>query len=111
MIVSIPPVTPVTTPPDTEALPLLALHVPPVTGSVSVMALPWHSTEAPEIVPAVRNAPIVTALRAMAVPQLLETVYLTVSTPGVIGVRVPALFIVAITVLLRLHTPPETALL
>jgi hypothetical protein len=44
--------TPVTTPPDTEASALLALHVPSVTVSVSVAVVPVHIADMPLMLPA-----------------------------------------------------------
>ena len=67
--------TPVTTPPDeTVALALLALHTPPDTGFVSVMAAPSHTKPGPEILPAVIAGPIVTVVEETSVPQALVTV-------------------------------------
>ena len=45
VIVSVPAVMPVTTPPRTDALPLPALQVPPVVPSVSVTVLPMHTED------------------------------------------------------------------
>jgi len=47
---------------------------------------------------------------AMALPQLVVTVYLMVSRPGVMPVTTPPALMVALP-LLALHTPPEVALL
>jgi hypothetical protein len=65
LIVSRPAVIPVTTPPETVALVLLLLHVPPVTTSVNMMAEPTHTPEAPVILPAFGNGLTVTVLTAM----------------------------------------------
>ena len=61
-IVTLPAVTPVTTPPETVALPLLALHVPPDTPSVRVIFAPVLTVDAPEIVPAVAALTVTTAI-------------------------------------------------
>ena len=73
-IVSIPAVTPVTIPPATVALPLLALHVPPGAASVSVRVVPVHTLVPPMIAPASGSGFTVVILIAVAVPQLLVTV-------------------------------------
>ena len=54
VIIALPPETPVTTPPDTVATPvLLELHVPPVAPSVSVATCPKHKdNDAGDMVPA-----------------------------------------------------------
>ena len=50
-MVTTPAATPVTTPPETVALGLLALHTPPLTASVSVILAPTFTLDAPVIVP------------------------------------------------------------
>src|SRR5579884_3204097 len=61
MMVSAPPLIPVTTPPLlTVAFELLALHVPPGAASLKVSVAPTHSLEAPKMLPAVRNVPMLT---------------------------------------------------
>lgn len=103
-----PPLTPVTVPlVPTVAIAVLALlHTPPGVASDNAIVDDAQTVDGPVIVPALRKAPIVITLVATAVPQLLVTVYLMVSIPGVIAVTTPLLLIVAIVVLLRLHTPP-----
>ena len=71
--VSKPAVTPVTRPAATDALPFVALHVPPAIASVSVMFAPGHTDDKPAIVPAVGSGLIVITEVAVAVPQLLVT--------------------------------------
>ena len=71
LIVSTPPDTPVTKPPDTVALPLLLLHRPPAAPSVSVIDAPWHTLEAPLIVPATGANCTVTEAESTIAPQLL----------------------------------------
>ena len=74
-MVSAPAVTPVTTPALLMvALPLLAAHVPPLTASASVIALPAHTAAAPVMAPAFTEELIVIALVAEEEPQLLLTV-------------------------------------
>ena len=73
-MVSAPAVTPVTTPPETVALILLLLHVPPVTPSVKVIAEPAHTLDAPVILPAFGVGFTVMVLVTVAVPQLLVIV-------------------------------------
>lgn len=53
---------------------LLLVHVPPLTPSVKVTAVPAQIADVPVIVPAVAVVPIVTAKVVVAVPQLLLTV-------------------------------------
>ena len=73
-IVSVPAVTPVTTPPVTVALLLEALHVPVVDVSVKVTVAPGHIVDAPLIAPTLTDIPIVIAWVSAADPQLLVTV-------------------------------------
>jgi hypothetical protein len=73
-MVSIPADTPVTNPPlVTVAVPLLALHTPPVAASVSVADVPIVTVDTPDIVPAFGIGLTVTACVAVAVPQPLVT--------------------------------------
>jgi hypothetical protein len=71
-IVTVPTVTPVNRPPETVALPLLALHVPPATASDSVMFDPMFTLDGPDIVPA-DTAFTVTTNVATAAPQPVVT--------------------------------------
>lgn len=105
-MVSTPAARPVTVPPVTEALLLVALQAPPAAGSVSTIEDPAHTLPGPLIVPAVRNAPIDIGLIALAVPQLLVTVYTTVSVPGVTAVTRPDALPTVASVLVMLHIPP-----
>lgn len=73
MIVSIPLVIPVTTPPVTDALVLLLLHTPPVTAFESVIVDPMHTPEGPVIVPAFGNGLTVIPFVAETVPHELVT--------------------------------------
>jgi hypothetical protein len=68
-------------PPETVALLLVADHDPPVTVAVSEMDEPAHTVVVPLIVPAEGATPMVTTWLAIDVPQLLVTVYTTVSVP------------------------------
>ncbi len=108
-MVSIPAVIPLTSPPTTVALALVALHTPPGAPLVSVIVAPSHTLLAPKIVPAVRNAPIFTVLVATAVPQALVTVYTTVSSPVDTPDNNPPDVIVA-RALVTLQAPPGVAL-
>src|SRR5579872_4877649 len=109
LIVSSPPATPVTTPPLlTVASPLLELQVPPGARSVTVIVVPTHRLLGPNIVPAVRYAPIVTGLVVENVPQTSVTEYLIVSIPELTPVRKPVLVIVA-SALVTLQVPPGVA--
>ena len=75
IIVSVPAVTPVTMPVlPTVAVPLLALHVPPLAPSVSDMVEPTHTADGPVIVPAVVPGSSVTTFVAVAVLQPVVTV-------------------------------------
>lgn len=70
-----PAATPYTTPEAlTDAIDaLLLVHTPPAIASVSVIVLPVHTVEGPEMVPAVAPLVTETAAVATAVPQLLVT--------------------------------------
>jgi hypothetical protein len=107
IIVSVPAVVPVTTPLNTVAVALLALHAPPATASVNVIEEPAHTVDKPVITPALGNAFIVTAFVAVAVPHPLVTAYIIVSMPGVTPVTTPPDTIAV--ALLALHVPPEAA--
>jgi hypothetical protein len=90
---------------------LLLLQVPPgVPVLLSVIVLPAHTLLLPLIVPALSEAPIDIVMVVVAVPQLLLTVYLIVSMPGLIAVITPLMLIMAMVVFVRLHTPPLTLL-
>ena len=109
MMVSMPPLMPVTTPEtETVALPLDALQVPPGARSARGIVAPVHTADSPVMVPAVRKGPMVTTLVTDAVPQALVTVYLIVSVPGVMPVSRPAEVIVAVA-LVTLQVPPGVA--
>ena len=75
VIVSVPGVTPVTTPPETVAEALLRFHTPPGVASVNVIVEPVQTADGPVIVPAV-GIPVLTAITAVAAvdPQELVTV-------------------------------------
>ena len=72
----LPPATPVTTPvPLTDATRLLAVdQVPPGMASVNVVSAPWHSDDAPLMLPALGSGFMVTEVPVAAVPQLVTTV-------------------------------------
>ena len=111
-MVAVPPLTPVTMPvlPTVAMAVLVLLQVPPGAMSDKVVLLPAHTVGIPVMVPAFSAGPMVSTLVVTAVPQLLVTVYFIVSIPGLMAVITPLPLIVAITKLLRLHTPPPDAL-
>ena len=66
-----PAVTPVTIPlaePTVAIAGFADVHTPPLVALLSVVVLPWHTTEAPVIVPAFASAPTVMVLVVNAVP-------------------------------------------
>ena len=71
---TIPALRPVTIPPVTVAFVLLALHIPPVTGSVSVIVEPIHTSAGPLMVPEKGSVLMVINDVAVAVPQAVVTV-------------------------------------
>jgi hypothetical protein len=73
LMVSMPGVTPVTNPPDTVAFELLALQVPPVVASVSMVKVPAHTLEAPTM-GATPAATTLTVYVAATAPQVFDTV-------------------------------------
>ena len=112
LMVSVPPESPVTIPVglttaiDVETL----LHVPPPTVSVRCVALPAQTVSVPVIGAGVAGAELtVTANAALEDPQVLETVYLTVSIPDEAPVTIPPEVTVATDVDVVLHTPPLVA--
>ena len=74
-MVLVPPDTPVTTPVVfTVAVLLAVLHTPPVARLESVRVAPWQTVDAPDMLPAVRKAPIEMVFVVDAVPHTLVTV-------------------------------------
>jgi len=109
LMVSSPGTTPVTTPPALMvALPLLALHTPPEVALLKVMVAPVHTVIAPVIALTVGGPMIVIVFVAVAVPQLLLTVYTAVSSPAVTPLTIPVAPMVAL-LFVMLHTPPTVA--
>jgi hypothetical protein len=109
-MITVPPETPATTPVlFTVAFPLLALHVPPPTLSDSVIVAPTFTEDEPVIVPALGKGIIVTVWVAVAVPQLLLTVYDIAVVPAAKPVTIPVLPTVAIDGPEDDHVPPEIA--
>lgn len=105
-ILSVPAARPVTRPvPLTAAFVLVADQLPPGVASVNSIEDPAQILPTPRIVPAERNAPIVTTFVATATPHTVETVYDIVSVPALTGVNKPVPEIVACA-LLTDHTPP-----
>ena len=106
-MVDVPPATPVTTPVPT---PIVAMpvepefQVPPPAASVSVVVLPWHTDNVPEI-----GASGVTVTTADAV-QPAAVVYTTVVVPLVSAVTRPVPRpMVATAGVPLLHVPPGAA--
>ena len=64
--------------------------------SVKVIVLPTQTVVAPEMLEAFGNGLTVITFVATAVPQLLVTVYLTVSIPAATPLTTPAVLTVAI---------------
>ena len=85
-MVTAPAVTPFTTPPITVALPLLALHVPPLTASVSVMFDPTLTLEAPVMVPVFVVLTVTVVVYTVAFEQ--PSVFVMVSEYVVVAVGV-----------------------
>ena len=104
---AVPALIPVTTPVEapTVATPELELLQVPVLESVRVDVVPTHNVVAPEIPETAVKTVIV--LLAAAVPQLLVTVYIMVSTPAATPVTTPVVAIVAFA-FAALQVPPET---
>lgn len=74
-IVAVPLEIPVTTPPLTEAIPvLLLLQLPPETTSLSAIAEPTQTAEEPVIEPAKGNGLMVTTLVSWCEPQPFVTI-------------------------------------
>ena len=86
---------------------LLLIQVPPVEVLVSDTLALVQTVVGPEIVPAEVGAPTFTAKLATEVPQLLVTVYCTVSSPALMPPTVPVLKARAWP-LVALQVPPET---
>ena len=103
---AIPDVTPLTTPPLlTVATPvLLLLHVPPGTGSLSVMDDPAHTWSGPVMALGEEFTVTVTE-REQPVPE----VYIIGAVPGDTPVTTPPPLTVAIPVAPLLHVPPIVA--
>jgi len=69
-----PATTPVTTPPETDAVPgALLLQVPPPVASDNVIVEPAQTLVGPLIAPTTGGVPTDTVCVAVAVPQLLVT--------------------------------------
>jgi hypothetical protein len=108
-MVSVPEVTPATTPPDTVAWPLLLLHMPPVAALTSVMNVPVHTVDAPTIAPASGTGLTLMVVVAAAVPQLLLTVYAITALPVPRPDTTPVAETEATAGLADDHTPPGAA--
>jgi len=100
-MVSIPAATPVTMP-DVLMVAMevvAALQAPPLAVSVRAIVDPPHTLSAPEIAPATGNGRTEMICVAVAVPQLLVTVYFMVSTPAAAPPTMPETLTVAMEVL------------
>src|ERR1022692_2822236 len=107
-MLSNPDVMPKTSPKlEINALPLLALHKPAATVSVSVMISPIHTESGPVIMPADGIGLIVITLAKTVVPQLFKTVYVIVSKPAMTPKTTPVLETNAL-LLLAFHVPKTT---
>lgn len=107
MIVAVPAVTPVTTPPAlTVAMAvLLLLHGQPGVASFSVVVAPWHIN----VVPVIATGSGVTVTTAYAL-QPAGVVYVIVDVPVATPVTTPeARPTVATDTVLLLHVPPAVA--
>ena len=109
-MLSVPAVTPCTTPSEvTVALPLSLLHVP-LPASVSVVLAPTQRPAAPVMLPAEGDEPTVIVVLAVSVPQKLLITYWSVTVPVVMPVTAPdPKFTVATDVGVMLQKPPVFA--
>ena len=74
IMVSVPAIMPLTTPePDTNALPFVVLHDPPVAEGVSVIEAPTQTADSPDMVVVAGAGLTAIDLVVVAVPQLLVT--------------------------------------
>jgi hypothetical protein len=108
--ITVPPLTPVTTPAlVTVAIPLLLLaHVPPVVG-LNVVVAPSHIVLAPVML-TLGFALTVNGDVAIELHPVLVNVYVNVAVPAATAVINPALVIVATAVLLLTHIPSVVGL-
>jgi len=106
-MVSTPTKSPLTVPPETDALTFVALHTPPDVGSVSTIELPRHTKRGPEINPAAGTGSTVTGIATIVLQVPSVTVYSMVSAPGEIPVTVPPTTLVVPVI--ADHTPPGVA--
>lgn len=104
MIVTEPPATPCTTPPDVIVATdvLLLLHTPPLILSLSSIVLPEHAADAVPVMGA-GCVYTVTACVARQTPPVAYTIYML---PCATGYTVPVALTVATELLVLLHTPP-----
>ena len=109
-MVSVPETRPLTTPAaDTVArVVFVLLQLPPAVASVNVVEAPGQTELLPEIA-ATNGDAISNGKRETNVPQLLVTVYLSVSIPEFTPVTTPPEVIVAIEVYMLLQVPPVAA--
>jgi hypothetical protein len=106
-MVSIPALTPYTIPPDTVAVALDAVQVPPaVPLDVNVTLDPVQTVAVPLMVPALGVVSMVITWLAVAVPQALVMEYLIVSVPASKPVTTPEVLNVAMVGMADDHVPP-----
>ena len=87
------------------------VHVPPVVELLNVVVAPAQTADVPFITPPFGNGLTVIVLVAVALPQMLVTVYEIIAVPAATPVVIPVEPTVAIPVALELHTPPVVELL
>lgn len=84
------------------------LQVPPVVALLSAVVEPAVNEAVPVIDPTLAEEFTVTAFVAVAVPQLLLTVYVILAVPLDTPVTTPVLLTMAMPVVELLHVPPPT---
>ena len=108
-ISTLPPDSPVTTPPDVmlAIAELLLLHVPPTVAFVNVMELVIVTAAGPDIAATGATVLTVIALVTIVVPQLFVTLYVIFTAPAATPLTTPVdAFTVAIDVDELVHVPP-----
>ena len=111
LIVSVPAVTPVTTPSVLVALPVPAVdvHIPPRVLSVNVIVAPGQTLPTPLIAATVGVKTTVTDKVDVLVPQTLVTVYSIVSAPAVVPAVITPAVDTATLELVADQVPPVVA--
>ena len=113
LIVSVPAVTPVTTPSVLVALPVPAVdvHIPPRVLSVNVIVAPGQTLPTPPIAATVGVKTTVTDKVDVLVPQTLFTVYVIVSTPALLPPKTTPAADMVTFVFVADQVPPVVVLL